>query len=426
MPAPYTLPPDTRSVGSGNPPADMNAATDALNALATAIANALGVPASGFAGGGMSGAPVSGTYTTNQFAVNQDGSVWLCTAGGTQGTWVQVTGVPAPTAAGQYPVSNSSSQWTLTQGGTVGGNTYNTGWTVGLSDLGGEALYNSASPGTATIPSGLTATVGASLAFRQLGAGALTVAAGGGVTVEGVLVTTSQYQVLFARQVSVNVWAVTGSVAIGTTAALPAGVAAAGTTGFPSDGGHVHGRPGVFLPQDFGLKAWAYEPVIALSVSTALNARIFYAMAVVGQTTTLANVCYICTIAGTSGTSGQCWAGIYSLTGTTPSSTMTQIATSADISGSIGSTGVVSVAMTSPTGTLAAGTIIVIALLWNSTGTYPTLARVAANFLNTGGTYGDLGVRFTQSSSTATTLPAGPTTLSTLGAPGVAYWLGAS
>src|ERR1700691_3071664 len=32
MPA-FTLPPDTRSPGSGNPPADMNAVTDALSAM---------------------------------------------------------------------------------------------------------------------------------------------------------------------------------------------------------------------------------------------------------------------------------------------------------------------------------------------------------------------------------------------------------
>ena len=33
MPADFTLPPDTRSVGSGNPPADMNAVVDALTAM---------------------------------------------------------------------------------------------------------------------------------------------------------------------------------------------------------------------------------------------------------------------------------------------------------------------------------------------------------------------------------------------------------
>lgn len=119
--------------------------------------------------------------------------------------------MPVPTAANQYPVSNSSDVWTLAQAGTVGGNSYSSGWTVATTDLGGEALYSSTSAGTATIPSGLTSTVGATLAFRQLGTGALTVAAAGGVTVEGTLTTAGQYQTLFARQVAANVWAVTGS-----------------------------------------------------------------------------------------------------------------------------------------------------------------------------------------------------------------------
>lgn len=119
--------------------------------------------------------------------------------------------VPAPTAANQYPVSNSSDAWVLTPAGTVGGNSYSAGWTVGVTDLGGEALYSSSSAGTATIPSGLTSTVGATVAFRQLSTGALTIAGAGGVTVEGLLTTTGQYQTLLARQVSANVWAITGS-----------------------------------------------------------------------------------------------------------------------------------------------------------------------------------------------------------------------
>ena len=44
MPAPYTLPPDTRSVGSGNPPADVNAHTDALIAMVPEKRQQLPVP----------------------------------------------------------------------------------------------------------------------------------------------------------------------------------------------------------------------------------------------------------------------------------------------------------------------------------------------------------------------------------------------
>ena len=41
MPAQYTLPPDTRAIGTGNPPADMNAVVDALNAAPGVVYNVL-------------------------------------------------------------------------------------------------------------------------------------------------------------------------------------------------------------------------------------------------------------------------------------------------------------------------------------------------------------------------------------------------
>jgi Right handed beta helix region len=119
MPAPYALPPDTRAVGSGNPPADMNAATDCLNALATAVAGIAGASGrTGFAGGGMSGAPVSGAYTAGQFITNQDGTVWNCTASGSPGTWAQAvrtgTWQNAVTAYGVTASSESSAVDTTT------------------------------------------------------------------------------------------------------------------------------------------------------------------------------------------------------------------------------------------------------------------------------------------------------------------------
>jgi hypothetical protein len=282
--------------------------------------------------------------------------------------------VPAPTAANQYPVSNSSDAWTLSQVGTVGGNTYNAGWTLGTPDLGGEALYNSASGGTVTVPQNLTSTVGATAAFRQLGAGPLTVAAGSGVTVEGVLVTTSQYQTLFARQVTANTWAVTGSAAIGTSEAQPDGIAAPGTSGFPADLGHIHPRPGIFLPSDFGFKAWNYDPIYSNNTSTvSLSGKWFFSQAVLAQDAALSSVSWLATVAGGTPTTGENFAGIYTLSGTTA----TQAAVSADASSYITSTGIVTVPMSSATATIKAGTIIVIAVLINA-GTSPTFARLAS------------------------------------------------
>jgi hypothetical protein len=45
------------------------------------------VSASRYVGATTSGAPVSGTFTTGDFVVTQDGHIFVCTAGGTPGTW---------------------------------------------------------------------------------------------------------------------------------------------------------------------------------------------------------------------------------------------------------------------------------------------------------------------------------------------------
>lgn len=42
-----------------------------------------------YAGGTTSGPPVDGTFATGDFVVSAAGRVWVCTAGGTPGTWVQ-------------------------------------------------------------------------------------------------------------------------------------------------------------------------------------------------------------------------------------------------------------------------------------------------------------------------------------------------
>jgi hypothetical protein len=70
----------------------------------------------------------------------------------------------------------------------------------------GLVPYNSASPGTATIPQNLTADIGANLLFGQVGAGNLTVAPGTGVTVIGQPTTLGPNHVLMMTQTALNVW----------------------------------------------------------------------------------------------------------------------------------------------------------------------------------------------------------------------------
>lgn len=63
------------------------------NAVALAVQGLTGaVTATRYVGGTASGAPASGTFLTGDWIVTTGGSIWICTAGGTPGTWTQVSG----------------------------------------------------------------------------------------------------------------------------------------------------------------------------------------------------------------------------------------------------------------------------------------------------------------------------------------------
>lgn len=47
-----------------------------------------------YVGGTASGAPASGTFVTGDFVVTQSGTIYVCTAGGTPGTWIQLAASP--------------------------------------------------------------------------------------------------------------------------------------------------------------------------------------------------------------------------------------------------------------------------------------------------------------------------------------------
>lgn len=52
-----------------------------------------------FVGGTTSGAPASGTFSLGDFSVDQTGSIYICTAAGSPGTWTQVGGSAGATVA---------------------------------------------------------------------------------------------------------------------------------------------------------------------------------------------------------------------------------------------------------------------------------------------------------------------------------------
>lgn len=130
------------------------------------------IAASRYVGATASGAPVSGTFAAGDFIVDQTGKLWVCTGGGTPGTW-------AGTGAGSGSVTSVATGTGLT-GGTI-----TTTGTISfasvadktvLGNISGGSAASSAQTdpvvsgtmtGTAHIASGLT---GATAASRYVGA----------------------------------------------------------------------------------------------------------------------------------------------------------------------------------------------------------------------------------------------------------------
>jgi hypothetical protein len=84
----------------------INLLTGVMTDQPTYIANTIRASTTGattaayFAGGTASGAPASGAHSTGEFIVDITGTFWICTAGGTPGTWKQAGAVD--TTAGDY------------------------------------------------------------------------------------------------------------------------------------------------------------------------------------------------------------------------------------------------------------------------------------------------------------------------------------
>lgn len=98
-----------------------------------------------YAGGNASGAPGSGTYATGDWTVTTGGDIYVCSSGGTPGTWVRV---------GSYLLGTNNT-WTGTQA-----------WNGNMTGSGSLTLTNTIQ-GTILIPSGNT---GATAASRYTGA----------------------------------------------------------------------------------------------------------------------------------------------------------------------------------------------------------------------------------------------------------------
>jgi hypothetical protein len=99
------------------PPANAITQSNTVTGTAIIASGLLGARAGGrYVGTTENGAPTVGDFLTGDYVIDQTGSLWVCTLGGTQGTWVQL-------AANQYPgpavTGVSASTQLLSTGGTT-------------------------------------------------------------------------------------------------------------------------------------------------------------------------------------------------------------------------------------------------------------------------------------------------------------------
>jgi hypothetical protein len=88
-----------------------------------------------YTGGTTSGAPASGTFATGDFIVDTSGQMWVCTSGGTPGTWVPIRGGTAPAATAPAVVALTGAATTTVN--AAAGNDFrltltSSSWTIGV------------------------------------------------------------------------------------------------------------------------------------------------------------------------------------------------------------------------------------------------------------------------------------------------------
>ena len=153
-----------------------------------------------------------GGYAAENFTATSQGSYLLFGTTAT-GSTTRVTNV-AISPAGYLGIGTSAPSATLqVNGSMVGGNidTQTASYTAVLSDAGGFVPMNCSSACNFTIPpnSSVAYPVSTTLCGSQAGAGAVTLVAGSGVTLQpATTVTTSQYSTFCAIQTTANTWTV--------------------------------------------------------------------------------------------------------------------------------------------------------------------------------------------------------------------------
>lgn len=260
--------------------------------IQVASVQATGLPGtqggSRLAGGTTSGQPAEGTFAAGDVVTDLAGAIWVCTVGGTPGTWASAagTGGPPSGAAGgdlgsTYPnptvtATHLGSPLPLAQGGT--------------SAATQQAAINALLPGTQGLGKVLRSdgTNAGLSAIQATDLPAATTSAQGAVTLDGTAADIAS-----------------------------AGVQAAGATGKAPDAGHVHPQQ-FWTPANYGLVAWTSPPDTAAGAGGGLANGVLYLLGIQIPVSFTATKLWVAFQAAPTGgvTAGQNFIGLYSSAGT--------------------------------------------------------------------------------------------------------------
>lgn len=196
---------------------------------------------------------------------------------------------------------------------------------------------------------------------------------------------------------------------------LAPGTGSAGSSPQAARADHSHGLA-TFTPDDHGLLAWTFDPVLCANSAQVGNASTLYRFKIkIPVAMTISNIHILVTGAGTTMTAGQNFAALYS-------SAKARLSVTDDQTTAWGSTGHKTMALTTPQA-VAAG--VVYGAFWMNGTSLPTLARATAlaSYVANPNLSAANSRHATANGSLTTT---GPATIGSETASSQAFWMGLS